>query len=532
MDAVIITLMAGRAKQRQQTTRSVHHAANMACHDACFYGTLFYRPHDIQEAALSRITHRLKTLHWPETRLLASLALPICGAQLAQGGMSVVDVMMTGRLNATALAAVSVGSSLWMPLMLFMTGTLMGITPIVAQLLGGQRHDEIRPAVHQALWVALLLGVISALLLWFAVIPIFELMGVPPDVALASSAYLTALAFGMPGVALFQALRAFSDGMNHTRPSLWISLIGLGVNIPSNYLLIYGGDGLVDVFGTGIVPDVLQNLPSLGAFGCGIATALSMWTMALAMVLYTRRGRTYAPVRLWQRVCWPQRDGLRELTVVGLPIGIAIFVEVTLFTLIALFIASLGEITVAAHQVAFSYTGILFMLPLSLSMALTVRVGNTLGQIRPEMARLVAWNGIAISLVTAAINSTLLWVTGEWVISLYTSNPEVQHLAASLIALAVFYQVSDSLQANLAGALRGYKDTRIVMLITVLSYWCVGLGGGHWLGTRGLGSLTAPLGVHGYWLGLIAGLSTAAVLLAWRLRHISAKIPHQTVAAT
>lgn len=480
---------------------------------------------------MSRIAHRLKTLHWPETRLLMRLALPICGAQVAQAGMSVVDVMMTGRQSATALAAVSVGSSLWMPLMLFMTGTLMGVTPIVAQLLGGQRHDEIRPAVHQALWVALLLGVISAGLLWFAVMPVFELMSVPPDVALASSAYLAALAFGMPGVALFQALRAFSDGMNHTRPALWISLIGLGVNIPSNYLLIYGGDGLVDLFGAWI-PGFLQNLPAFGAFGCGIATAFSMWTMALSMALYTRRGRTYGQVNLWQRITWPEWSGLRELTVVGLPIGIAIFVEVTLFTLIALFIASLGEITVAAHQVAFSYTGILFMLPLSLSMALTVRVGNTLGQARPDMARLVAWNGIAISLVIAAINSTLLWVTGEWVISLYTSNPEVQRLAASLIALAVFYQVSDALQANLAGALRGYKDTRIVMLITVLSYWCVGLGGGHWLGTHGVGSLTAPLGVHGYWLGLVAGLSTAAALLAWRLRHISALTQRQTAAAT
>ncbi|WP_311945909.1 MATE family efflux transporter [Halomonas piscis] len=469
---------------------------------------------------MSPIASRLKTRYWPETRLLASLALPICGAQLAQGGMSVVDVMMTGRLNATALAAVSVGSSLWLPLMLFMTGTLMGVTPIVAQLLGGQRYADIRPAVHQALWVALLLGVLSASLLWLAVAPIFALMDVPPEVANASSAYLSALAFGMPGVALFQALRAFSDGMNHTRPSLWISLIGLGVNIPSNYLLIYGGDGLAAIFGAWL-PDVLQQLPPLGAFGCGIATALSMWSMALAMAFYTHRGRAYDSVKVWKRLTWPRASGLRELAVVGLPIGIAIFVEVTLFTLIALFIASLGEITVAAHQIAFSYTGILFMLPLSLSMALTVRVGNTLGQNRPAMARLVAGNGVAISLVAAAINSSLLWVTGAWVIALYTPNPDVQQLAVSLLSLAALYQVSDSLQANLAGALRGYKDTRIVMLITVLSYWCVGLGGGHWLGTRGAGSLSGPLGVHGYWLGLLAGLSTAAVLLGWRLHKIS-----------
>ncbi len=476
-------------------------------------------------------TSDIKSIYWPETRTLVALALPICGAQLAQAGMSVVDVMMTGRHNATDLAAVSVGSSLWMPLMLFMTGTLMGLTPIVAHLLGGQRNNDIRPAVHQALWVALALGITAAGLLWVAVTPIFELMNVPPGVAQESAAYLSAVAFGMPGIALFQALRAFSDGMNHTRPALWISLVGLAVNIPFNYLLIYGGDGLVNLLGTGI-PNSLQQLPALGAFGCGIATAISMWTMDIAMALYTRRGNTYRSVSLWEQLTPPQWAGIRELVVVGVPIGVAIFVEVTLFTLIALFIASFGEVTVGAHQIALSYTTILFMLPMSLSMALTVRVGNTLGQRRLAMARKVAWNGITISVIVAAINSTLLWFTAPTVISLYTSNTEIQALALTIIALAVIFQLSDSLQVNLAGALRGYKDTRIVMVITVLSYWIVGLGGGHWLGAYGLGVVSEPMGVHGYWIGLIAGLSTAAILLAWRLKTISQQESPSNVTAS
>lgn len=467
-------------------------------------------------------TQNVKSVYWPETRALVYLALPICGAQLAQAGMGVVDVMMTGRHNATSLAAVSVGSSLWMPLMLFMTGTLMGLTPIVAHLLGGQRQSSIRPAVHQALWIALLLGIVAALLLWSAVMPIFERMNVPQAVARESAAYLSAVAFGMPGIALFQALRAFSDGMNHTRPALWISLVGLTVNVPANYLLIYGGDGLVNLFGPWI-PSNLQQIPALGAFGCGIATALSMWTMALAMAYYTRRGRTYNSVAIWQRLTPPQWAGIRELIVVGVPIGVAIFVEVTLFTFIALFIASFGEVTVGAHQIALSFTTILFMLPMSLSMALTVRVGNTLGQQRLAMARKVAWNGIIVSIILAAVNSTLLWITAEPVIALYTSNTEIQALALTIIALAVIFQLSDSLQVNLAGALRGYKDTRVVMVITVLSYWIVGLGGGHWLGSYGIGEMVAPLGVHGYWIGLIAGLSTAALLLGWRLQRISVR---------
>ncbi|WP_447556556.1 MATE family efflux transporter [Vreelandella sp. EE22] len=452
--------------------------------------------------------------------MLVTLALPIFGAQLAQAAIGVVDTMMTGRFSATSLAAVSVGASLWTPLMLFMTGTLMGLTPIVAHLLGGQRNQDIPRAVHQALWVGLALGIIAALLLRTAVMPIFELMNVPEDVAAESSAYLGAVAFGMPGIALFQALRAFSDGMNHTRPALWISLIGLAINIPSNYVLIYGGDGLVTLFGSWL-PSPLSELPALGALGCGIATAVSMWAMAFAMAYYTTWGRSYQNVSLWQRFHLPQGPGIAELIVVGMPIGVAIFVEVTLFTLIALFVASLGEVTVGAHQIALSYTSLLFMLPLSLSMALTVRVGNTLGQKRLDHARRVAWNGIAISVMVAALNSAFLWVSARPVIALYTANPEIQTLTLSIISLAVVFQLSDSLQVNLAGALRGYKDTRIVMVITVLSYWIVGLGGGHWLGTQGAGELTGPLGVHGYWMGLIAGLSTAAVLLGWRLKWIS-----------
>lgn len=455
-----------------------------------------------------------------ETWLLVRLALPICGAQLAQAGMGTTDVLMTGRLSATDLAAVSVGSSLWMPLMLFMTGTLMGITPIVAQLLGGGQAHRIRANVHQALWVGLVLGILSGLLLGFAVAPIFRLMDVPPQVAALSADYLAAVAFGMPGVALFQALRAFSDGMNHTRPSLWISLVGLAVNIPTNYVLIYGGEGLSALFGTAL-PASLESIPALGAMGCGIATALSMWVMGLAMLRYTQRSRAYRDVSLWRAPTPPQAKMIGELLHVGLPIGVAIFVEVTLFTLIALFIASLGEVTVAAHQVALNFTSLLFMLPLSLGMALTVRVGNTLGSGQGELARFVAWNGVAVSLIIALANDLILWLAAEPVVALYTHDPEVQALAVSLIWLAVLYQISDSLQVNMAGALRGYKDTRIIMIITLLAYWVVGLGGGHWLGMGAAGAPVPALGVYGYWIGLIAGLSMAALLLGLRLHRIS-----------
>ncbi|WP_262927412.1 MATE family efflux transporter [Phytohalomonas tamaricis] len=454
-----------------------------------------------------------------EGKQLLRLALPICGAQLAQAGMSTVDVIMAGRASATDLAAVSVGASLWVPLMLFMTGTLIGLTPIVAQHFGADKKALIRPSVHQALWVALVLGCAAAGLIWALVEPVFRFMDVPPHVASLSTGYLHAVAFGIPGVAFYQTLRAYSDGMNHTRPALWISLIGLGVNVPCNYVLIYGGAGMTALLGD-YTPALLTSLPALGAVGCGIATALAMWVMCGAMIMYTHRARAYRGVSLWSKPAAPNRKLIFELLHIGLPIGVAIFAEVTLFTLIALFIAGYGEVVVAAHQVALNFTSLLFMLPLSLGMALTVRVSNTLGQGNAAHARFVAWNGVGLSLGAAMINNMILLATASWVVTLYSSNAEVQHLAKMLMYLAVIHQISDALQVNMAGALRGYKDTRIIMAITLFSYWVVGLGGGHLLG-KGWQGVFEGLGVYGYWIGLIAGLTVAASLLGLRLNHIS-----------
>lgn len=452
--------------------------------------------------------------HRLETRALVRLALPIYGAQLAQSGMSVADIIMSGRASAVDLAAVSVGASLWVPLMLLMTGTLMGATPIVAHRVGGGRYDRVRAGAHQALWVALGFGGLCALALAFGALPIFRWMDIPVDVAALANDYLVAVAFGIPAVAFYQALRAFSDGMHHTRPALWMGLLGLGVNVPCNYLLIYGGPGLVDLLGAPL-PARIEQLPALGAKGCGIATAISMWTMCLGMGIYVLRSRAYAPVTLWADPTPPRLREIGELLYVGLPIGLAIFFEVTLFTAITLLVAYLGEVTVAAHQIALNVTSVLFMLPLSLSMALTVRVSNRLGAGDPDSARFVAWNGTAIGLLMALLNGLLIWLLAEPVLSIYSTNSDVKTLAMSLILLAMLFQISDSLQVNLAGALRGYRDTRVVMGITLISYWVVGLGVGHLLG-RGLAGFEA-MGIHGYWIGLNAGLTSAAALLAWRL---------------
>ena len=462
--------------------------------------------------------HHAKLRRIESARLLW-LALPILGAQLAQVAMGTVDVAMTGHASARDLAAVSIGSSLWLPLVLFMIGTLMGLTPIVAQHVGARRFGAIRPAVHQALWVAAVLGLLCAVGIRVLAPPVFAFMSVPDDVAPLALRYLDGVALGLPAIALYETLRFYSDGMGHTRASLQFALLGLAVNMVSNYVLIYGGDGLVALFGA-YVPEALQAMPARGAAGCGIATAISMWSMFIAMLIYTRFSTAYTRARFGAAFAWPSAAPIGELLRVGLPVGVAIFAEVSLFTAIALFLAGYGEIVIAAHTVALNFSSVLFMLPLSLGMALTVRVGQALGRGKLRHARFVAFNGVACALAAAFVIDLIIVLGGPFAVSLYTGNAAVQRLAIELLLIATLYQFSDALQVSIAGALRGYKDTRIIMIVTLASYWGVGMGLGNLLG-RGVSGAFEGLGVYGYWIGLIAGLSVAAALLGWRLVRVS-----------
>ncbi|HET7313685.1 MATE family efflux transporter [Salinisphaera sp.] len=462
----------------------------------------FYR-----RARLSRI----------EAGRLARLALPVLGAQLAQTGMGTVDVAMAGHVNATTLAAVSIGSSVWIPLVVFMVGTLMGLTPIVAQHAGARTFGHIRPAVHQALWIALVLGLASAAAVVAGGPAIFTLMNVPPDVAAPATIYLDAVACGLPAIAVYETLRFFSDGIGHTRASLIFALLGLAVNIVADGVLMFGGPGLESLFGADL-PAWLAGLPALGALGCGIATSFSMALMAGALFVYTRRAAVYAPARTGRAWSAPVPALIREQLRIGMPVGVAIFAEVSLFTAIALFLAGYGEVVISAHTVALNFSSVLFMLPLSLGMALTVRIGQARGRGKYRHARFVAWNGVLCALAVAVLIDAILIFGGQYAVRLYTDAPAVQALAVNLLLVAAIYQFSDAAQVSIAGALRGYKDTRLIMVVTVFAYWMVGLGTGYMLG-EGWPGLFAGLGVYGYWIGLIVGLSVAALLLGWRLRH-------------
>lgn len=455
--------------------------------------------HNLPSRGTRRVT-RVTT----EVRALLALALPIIVSQVATTAMGFVDAVMAGRVGPRDLAAVALGNSIWVPVFLLMSGILLATTPKVAQRFGADTHSDIGPVVRQALWLAVMTGLCAAFLLIGAE-PLLHVMNVAPDLIEPCMGYLHGIASGMPAVGLYCVLRNFSDGLGKTRPSMVLGLCALALNIPLNYIFIYGHFGV----------------PAMGGVGCGWATAIVMWFMALGMVVWTVRGTIYQSSQVYSRFEWPQWAIIKRLLSVGLPIGIAVFAESSIFAVIALLIGSLGATVVAGHQIALNFSSLVFMIPYSLGMAITVRVGQALGRGQPREARFVAGAGMGTALVWACISASLIVLLRGPIATVYTADPKVIEVASMLLLFAALYQFSDVIQVTAAGALRGYQDTRVTMVLTLFAYWGIGLPVGYALGlTDWLGQANGPSGL---WQGLIVGLTCAALMLGLRLMRTAKK---------
>lgn len=439
-----------------------------------------------------------------ELRALFAIALPMMIGQLANTAMGFVDTMMAGRVGPRDLAAVALGNSVWVPMLLLTSGVILATTPSVAKRFGAGEHERIGPVVRQALWMGLGIGTLSAILMWNAE-PLLHLLKVETNLIEPSMGYLRAVACGFPAMAVYLVLRSYSDGLGHSRPSMVIGLLGLTLNIPLNYIFIFGKLGV----------------PAMGGVGCGWATAVVMLFMALAMLFWVRRAECYQPSRLFERFDRPSWPELSHLLAVGVPIGIAVFAEASIFSVIALLIGALGATVVAGHQIALNFTSLVFMIPLSLGMAITVRIGQALGRNAPRDARFVAGLGIVTGLCFACFSAMAMLLFSEQIARIYTTDPAVIQVAAGLFFYAAIFQFSDVVQVTAAGALRGYQDTRMTMVFTLFAYWGIGLPLGYALGlTDMFGAASGPVGL---WQGLIAGLSCAALLLSIRLARSARK---------
>ena len=432
---------------------------------------------------------------------LLALMLPILGTQLAQTGMGVVDTLVAGMAGTVDLAAIAVGSSIWIPVVLLVSGILVALTPLVAHAKGAKDKHRSREVLQQGLYLSVIIGFVAMTALLTLTRPIMELMDVTPELLAPTEQYLTYIAYGLPAVAIYQAFRSYNEAINLTKPVTVIAVASLLLNIPLNMMFVLG-------FGP---------IEAMGGPGCGLASLIIFYLAMFAVLLYTLLSSHHDKIRPLKHFAGPHGALIKQLAVIGIPIGLAIFVETSLFCVIALFIARLGADAVAAHQIALNVSSLLFMVPLSLALALTDRVGQELGKQKPEYAKTVWKNALLVNLLLSSLNASLLLIFKDSIVGIYTQDTGVVALATHLLLFAALYQLSDGLQVGAAGALRGYKDTLVTLVLTIISFWIIGLPLGYYLGL----SQSAPMGAEGFWIGLVAGLSVNALLLITRLIHVT-----------
>ncbi|MTV49964.1 MATE family efflux transporter [Heliobacillus mobilis] len=427
-------------------------------------------------------------------RFLAVL-LPILVSQCALFAMTFLDTVMSGNAGAYDLAGVAIGSSIWLPVFTGLTGILSSVTPIVAQFAGAKRPERIPATVVQGVYVALLLSVFVLIGGAFALHPLLQSMNLESPVRDIAGRYLIALSLGIVPLFVYTVFRCFIDALGYTGVTMRITLLSLPINALLNYLLIFGAFGF----------------PRLGGVGAGYASAITYWCIALIAFTVIRRDKRFQTYHVLDRLFPVSFSAWKEQLHIGLPIGFAIFFETSIFAAVTLLMSTFDTITIAAHQVALNLASMLYMIPLSISMALTIVIGFEAGAGRFAQARQYIQVGIGLALIVAVLNSLLIYFFNDQVAALYTTDTAVHQLAREFLVYAIFFQLSDAIATPIQGALRGYKDVNVTLLATFISYWLAGLPIGYLLATY------TSWGPFGYWVGLIAGLAVGAVLLSVRL---------------
>ena len=430
-------------------------------------------------------------------------------AQLFMMAMHVVDTVMAGRYSAADLAGVALAGSVIGPVMILLTGVLGAITPVTAQLFGGGKQAEIGHIARQGLWLGMIAAAATFIVVSYSHLAL-GLLNASPEMVRVASGYLEAVRWGYPGMCVYIVFRGVCEGMGRTRPAMVIAGSLLGVNALLNYAFIYGAFGA----------------PELGGVGCGVATAIVMWlTAALIVVVVTRR--FYASARLfrggWRGGWRPDLATFARLARIGIPIGVTVFFEFGVFSLITLLLAEFGANVVAGHTIAMNINGLAFMIPMSLGMAASIRVGHCVGAENFAEARVVGQTALRASFAYAALAGLAIFPLRSLLVGLYTESPDVIAVATNLLIFVAAYQLVDDTQATAIGVQRGYKDTKAPMWLALTGYWVIGLPIGL---SCGYGWLGLPeLGVYGFWIGLAIGLTFVAICVNVRRIRFATDIP-------
>ncbi|SMG23985.1 MATE family efflux transporter [Paenibacillus aquistagni] len=449
-----------------------------------------------------------QTHTWKQkVKMMLHILLPIFITQVAMQFMVFFDTVMSGNFNKENLAGVAIGASLWTPVYTGVSGIFLGVTPIVAQALGARKKDRIASSVIQSGYLAVAFGFVLILAGAFAIEPILQAMSLEPDVAEVATHYLHYLGIGVVPVLIYTVLRASIDGLGQTRVTMFITLLSFPINVLLNYMLIFGKFGF----------------PALGGAGSGLATSITYIIIMLIAIWFMKQNdgmRELGMLSMFEKINWLT---WKEVLRIGTPIGLSIFFEVSIFAIVTLLMSNYDTITIASHQAAMNFASLLYMLPLSVAMSLTILVGFEVGAKRYEDAKQYARLGIGSAIGLSALCAVLLFLFSSDVAALYNPEPEVRALTQTFLFYAIFFQLSDAIAAPIQGTLRGYKDVNAVFIIAFISYWVIGLPTGY-----ALAEFT-DLDAYGYWIGLIVGLAFGAVGLFARLAVIERKAKQGTL---
>jgi len=446
--------------------------------------------------------HTVRSNIHTEIQEFLKLAIPLVSAQLAQSVTGFVDTVMMGRLGQETLAAGGLASITFLTLLNTGSSIVMGVSPLVAEAYGANQKTRVERVARQGLWIALMLAIPLMLIVGHLDALMLQL-GQAESLVRLADIYLDVVLWGLFPALGFAVLRGVVSGISQARPVMAIVIGGTLLNIIGNYALGYGKLGF----------------PQMGLAGLALASALTFWLMFLALAIYIIRQPKLGNYRIFQEIYRLRPRIIWELLWLGAPIGVATALEYGLFNIVTFLMGTLGTDVLAAHQIVLQTTIVIYMVPLGMSYATTVRVGQWLGQLDLAAAKRAGYVSMSLGTGLMVLTAIALLIYPQQVVGLFIDlrNPasaSVLSIAVPMLSVAALGEILDGVQRTANGALQGLQDTRIPMLLGFFAYWGAGLTSGYLLGFHfGLGGV-------GLWIGQSLGLTTAAVFFTWRFREI------------
>lgn len=430
------------------------------------------------------------------------LGWPVLIAQIATMANGVIDTVMAGHYSASALATVGLGTSIYFSIFVSGMGVMLALTPILSQHFGAKNEKAITHDLRQGFWLALILSAFAELLLLFPD-PFFGIAQMDPQIEVDVRHYLRIVMWVAPAMMAFRIFYSWASSISQPRAVMVIQVLGLVVKVPLNVVFMYGHLGV----------------PAMGGLGCAWALVCEGWLMLVAAIWWVCIKPAFARYQVFAQIEALDFRTLLRMFKLGVPIGVSFLIDVTSYTFMALFIARLGADFSAGHQIAANLGALCYMVPLAISNATSVLVGQSIGAGNLEQARRSGWTGIAIGACAALALCCVIALTHNGIADLYTQDAAVAKVAGPLLVFVGLFHIFDAINAVAAQAVRGYKKVLVPMLSFGLALWVVGLAGGYALAFSPV--LGEPKGAMGFWLGAVIGMALAAVISVLYFRVVA-----------